>query len=263
MAPQLLPTLANIAGIAGLGLGIFYLLFKHAISQVLTNRFTKRQSFILILIFMLLVWGMMFFCVYAWIYVIPQRNQDIESTQGVIDDIQSRRFLSVYAKLDDANQKILSPEYLESVWDKYRTTAGEVTTISQPVISSFKGKPAFASTYYGTTGQFTIYVRFDENRRISLLWYTPGTDKKVADEAINTRTRGGRGALYNGCANGQPVNIFVCSGTGNPEKGTSITIEPGQTRYLEVDQGATYRYNCDGPVSTGCPSKNAWIPLVD
>lgn len=87
--------------------------------------------------------------------------------------------------------------------------------------------------------------------------------RRFPDEHIDTRTSGGRGAVYNGCAGGETVEIFVCMGTNGARGGVKFILPPGEVMYFDVDRGSTYRYRCGGVVDTTCPSPDAWVPLVD
>lgn len=87
--------------------------------------------------------------------------------------------------------------------------------------------------------------------------------RQYPEKHINTRTAGGRGAVYNGCDGDKTVEVYVCVGPDGTGGGVKFVIPPGKTMYFDAEKGSTYRYNCDGPVSTTCPSPGAWVPLIE
>lgn len=65
-----------IAGIAGIALGIFLVLFRELIRRIVFATLTKRQSYTIIIAFMLMVWSVSIYSVYQY-----YSNRDRESFQ--------------------------------------------------------------------------------------------------------------------------------------------------------------------------------------
>ena len=57
-----------IAGIAGIALGIFLVLFKELISKIVFSALTKKQSYSIIILFMVLVWSVSVFSIIQYFY---------------------------------------------------------------------------------------------------------------------------------------------------------------------------------------------------
>ena len=69
MDAQLLKTAGQIAGIGGLALGVFFLLFKDLLKKIAAPGMTKEQWFRVVIIFMVLVWSVALAGVGAWLWV--------------------------------------------------------------------------------------------------------------------------------------------------------------------------------------------------
>jgi hypothetical protein len=52
-----------IAGLAGIALGVFVILFREVISKNIFSVLTKKQSYTIIIVFMILVWALAIFCI--------------------------------------------------------------------------------------------------------------------------------------------------------------------------------------------------------
>jgi hypothetical protein len=57
MEPQLLKMLGQIAGIGGIALGVFLLLFRDVIRRKISPKLTQNQGYRVILVFMILTWS--------------------------------------------------------------------------------------------------------------------------------------------------------------------------------------------------------------
>ena len=57
-----------IAGLAGLALGVFLVLFREVIRKKIFTTLTKKQSFIILLVFMILVWSLSAFSIIQYYY---------------------------------------------------------------------------------------------------------------------------------------------------------------------------------------------------
>ena len=56
----------NIAGIAGISLGVFLILFREVIRKNIFSKLTKKQSYVIIILFMLLVWSLSIFSIFQY-----------------------------------------------------------------------------------------------------------------------------------------------------------------------------------------------------
>lgn len=73
---QLLLNLAKIAGIGGLALGVFFLLFRKIIRKEIISTLGQKESFWVILVFMVLVWSIAIVGMGVWVYMgLNQRQQ--------------------------------------------------------------------------------------------------------------------------------------------------------------------------------------------
>ncbi|MGB5819564.1 MAG: hypothetical protein WBG90_08770 [Saonia sp.] len=69
-----------IAGVAGLGLGVFLILFREVIRKKIFPTLTKKQGFQIILIFMILVWSLALFSLIIYFNQSQNSNIKTEST---------------------------------------------------------------------------------------------------------------------------------------------------------------------------------------
>ena len=67
MEAQLLKTLGQIAGIGGIALGVFLLLFRDVIRRKIFPKLTRNQGYRVILLFMVLTWSIALVGVAAWL----------------------------------------------------------------------------------------------------------------------------------------------------------------------------------------------------
>ena len=80
MEHEILRSLGQIAGVAGVGLGVFLILYRDVIRKTIFPNLTKRQGFLIIVLFLVLVWSVAITGIVAWIWVsthVPQ-NYDRE-----------------------------------------------------------------------------------------------------------------------------------------------------------------------------------------
>ncbi len=68
MDAQLLKSAGEIAGIGGLALGVFLLLFKDLLKKIAAPTMTKEQWFRVVIIFMVLVWSIAIVGLGAWVW---------------------------------------------------------------------------------------------------------------------------------------------------------------------------------------------------
>ena len=66
MEPNLLKELGQIAGIGGIAVGVFLLLFRDVIRKKIFPKLTQRQAYRVILVFMILTWSVAIAGVAAW-----------------------------------------------------------------------------------------------------------------------------------------------------------------------------------------------------
>ena len=63
MEAKLLGTLAQLLGVTGAAIAVFYLLYKQIIDKVKLPGLTRRQSFVLILVLMAAIWSFAIFVI--------------------------------------------------------------------------------------------------------------------------------------------------------------------------------------------------------
>ncbi len=93
-----------IAGVAGIGLGVFLVLFREVIRKKIFPLLTKKQGFQLIIIFMLLVWSIASFSLY--IYFNQSGGQNGLEYKGTSKKTSWDYKKSVFQKLIDLVGKI-------------------------------------------------------------------------------------------------------------------------------------------------------------
>lgn len=69
MDTQLLTTLAQVAGVGGVALGVFLLIFRDIIRKKIFPQLTKQQAFRLLVLMLVLTWSVAIVGIVAWIWV--------------------------------------------------------------------------------------------------------------------------------------------------------------------------------------------------
>jgi hypothetical protein len=67
MDAQLLKTVGQVAGIGGVALSVFLLLFRDLLKKIAAPGMTKEQWFRVVVIFMILVWSVALAGIGAWL----------------------------------------------------------------------------------------------------------------------------------------------------------------------------------------------------
>jgi H+/Cl- antiporter ClcA len=68
MTPELLKTLGQIAGIGGIALGAFLILYRDIIRKKIFSQLTKQQGFQLLILITVLVWSIALAGIGAWVW---------------------------------------------------------------------------------------------------------------------------------------------------------------------------------------------------
>jgi len=74
METEFLKTLGQIAGIGGLSLGIFFILFKEIIRKNIFPSLKKDHAYLLIRLIIVLIWSVAIIGILAWVFVLYTRN---------------------------------------------------------------------------------------------------------------------------------------------------------------------------------------------
>ena len=82
MERALLETLGRIAGIGGLALGVFLLLFREVIRKNVFPKLSDEYAYRLIRQFMYLTFGIAILGILAWAYVATQTHQQVPATRN-------------------------------------------------------------------------------------------------------------------------------------------------------------------------------------
>jgi uncharacterized membrane protein SpoIIM required for sporulation len=72
---ELLEKMGSIAGIGGLSIGVFLLLFREIIRKQVFPRLTKQQAYRVIGLVSVLVWSIAVIGIFAWTFWKPWRKQ--------------------------------------------------------------------------------------------------------------------------------------------------------------------------------------------
>jgi hypothetical protein len=119
-----------IAGVAGLGLGVFLVLFREVIRKKIFPTLTKRQGFQTLLTFMLLVWSI------ALVSLILYFNQS--QSNGEIPDENGNELISETWK------------YKKSIFQELITLTGKISANSNNDSMLADLKPKFDEFYEGS-----------------------------------------------------------------------------------------------------------------
>lgn len=160
----------GIAGLAGLGLGICLIIFRDIISKSIFASFTKKQSYDIIRLIIILIWSLAVIAVLAWL--VSTNTQDHKKDRSEIIEITKSRqilaeswldsnaglsetelaaFKALYTKLYDAveaEQDALAfelREQIQSTWDShYLLLCGPFPQSSGEINCSLPRTMAFA-----------------------------------------------------------------------------------------------------------------------
>ena len=93
MEPELFKTLGGIAGIAGVALGIVFLLFRDVIARSIFPKLTQAQGYKLLRLLTVAVWSIGVIGVLVWAFPPGTRSTQVEAIGGVAGggDIEASR----------------------------------------------------------------------------------------------------------------------------------------------------------------------------
>lgn len=111
MEPDLLGTLGRIAGIGGIALGVFLLLFRDVIRQKIFPQLTKKQSYRILLTFMILTWSVAIAGIVAWM-VSRQDSEELSRSRGA--QVLTASLWNV--ELDSKGSLMATTEVPAAVW---------------------------------------------------------------------------------------------------------------------------------------------------
>jgi len=106
---EILKTVGQIAGIGGIALGVFLLLFRDVIRKKIFPSLTKEQGYRILVLFLILVWSVAISGVGAWLFV------EIKTQPSVITSPESRVVCGV-----PTLRAIRPPAMLENQTREYR-----------------------------------------------------------------------------------------------------------------------------------------------
>ena len=95
MKTEVLATLGQLAGVGGIALGVLLLVFRDVIRKNVFSKLTKRQSYNLLRLILVLVWSIALLGVVTWAYgslVVPQSEskQSVGLTDLGVQSVLSR-----------------------------------------------------------------------------------------------------------------------------------------------------------------------------
>jgi hypothetical protein len=89
MDSSLIQTLAKIAGIGGIALGVFLLLFREIIRKTIFPTFTKGQGYKIIRLMLVLIWSVAIAGILAWLYVNSKESSSSQRSDSVRDQAKA------------------------------------------------------------------------------------------------------------------------------------------------------------------------------
>jgi len=83
MDTSIIEIVGKIAGIGGLSLGIFLILYRNILAKNIFPTLTKEQATSIILVITVLTWSIALAGLGAWVYVTTQNNKEIKSSSSI------------------------------------------------------------------------------------------------------------------------------------------------------------------------------------
>ena len=141
MSADLLKSLGQIAGIAGIAVGVLLVVFRDIIRKEIFPRLTKAQSFKVLTLIIITVWSVALVGVGAWVLVeLKQRGPGLrewekvgvhhEKSAGLVQDVLQSDGVKI--GLEELEVRELAPSDYEYRWRRgnqqrvYRVTKDEV-----------------------------------------------------------------------------------------------------------------------------------------
>ncbi len=195
MEPDLLGTLGRIAGIGGIALGVFLLLFRDVIRQKIFPQLTKQQSYRIILTFMILTWSVAIAGIVAW--VMSRQGGDETGPQAA--RVLTASLWSV--ELDSKGRLVGTTQLPAVVWEQSEEAALD------SLVALIAGRLGVSDSAMGSSVQVTVRVPGDlqsgepEIERSppgvlqALIWTTAGGDK-LRTPLSNAALRGVSGDYF-------------------------------------------------------------------
>jgi nitrate reductase gamma subunit len=104
MEHTILETVGKIAGLGGLALGVFLLLFRDVIRKKIFPNLTRSQAFRLLMLVLVLVWSVALAGIAAWVYVTvsnsgPSGPTDLETSLSELVPLLELRAQQIISQL--------------------------------------------------------------------------------------------------------------------------------------------------------------------
>lgn len=81
---ELLKSLGQIAGIGGIGLGVFVVLFRDLIRKTIFPQLTKQQGYRVIMVFMILTWSVAIAGIVAWVMIKTETDRASKANEVTV-----------------------------------------------------------------------------------------------------------------------------------------------------------------------------------
>jgi hypothetical protein len=104
METDLLKTLGQIAGIGGISLGVFLLLFRDLIRKKIFPTLTKDQAFRLLRLIAILVWSVAIVGIGAWIWGNKSGDVTVKNGVGAGGDINVKGDIRIEGSSDKSDK---------------------------------------------------------------------------------------------------------------------------------------------------------------
>jgi hypothetical protein len=175
-----LKSFGQVAAPAGLAIGAFLYIARDLIAKNIFPTLTRERAYHVVITLVFVAWTVAIAGIGSWTYVATHasdkgkktRATELETTKTVLNDLLARNFDAVYASFSDRVKAELPPHKISAAWDGIVDRLGPPTTrISEPLASTYQGRPAYVATYQGTKGVASIFIVFDVHGDVDVLWW--------------------------------------------------------------------------------------------
>ena len=168
---EILPSLLKAGGIAALAIGVVYLVYREILKFGIIPKLRQWQGFALLCLLAVLIFAIAM-TVLNRISPASDQNEQRRIAQSIINNLRDQRFDAVYATFSDLGKAELEPHQIASRWHDIVNKLGDAESISEPILSTYYGRPAYVATYKGKNEDASIFIAFDTHGEVDVLWFS-------------------------------------------------------------------------------------------
>ena len=183
---ETLKTMGAVAGIGGLALGVFLILFRDFLRKLLLPQLGKDQAYRLLRLFLILVWSVAIVGIAAWVVLElrPKPTVAMQVPEGCLPKqiVQGNIvFLEVQATCAGAQQKQLAQANASALVKQIQMLTGGQAVVFLPAMRQYIGNPS-PERWKGVQLEINLIKDLIDKTTRSIIELDPATQDKAKNE---------------------------------------------------------------------------------